>query len=74
MVDDKIISQKSSTESFNKPNRKSGTRSLFPFNTNDIKVLLLENINEAAVEVFKQQGYQVMRYLLLRKNTWYTDI
>lgn len=30
-----------------------------PFNTKDIKVLLLENVNEAGVEILKKQGYQV---------------
>ena len=32
---------------------------LRPFNTCEVKVLLLENINETAVTAFKKQGYQV---------------
>ncbi|KAF9584908.1 hypothetical protein BGW38_004734, partial [Lunasporangiospora selenospora] len=31
---------------------------LRPFNTANIKILLLENINTAAVESLKAQGYQ----------------
>jgi D-3-phosphoglycerate dehydrogenase len=34
-------------------------RLLKPFNTAEIKILLLENINTTAVEAFKKQGYQV---------------
>jgi D-3-phosphoglycerate dehydrogenase len=32
---------------------------LKPFNTNDIKILLLENVNEAGKEILSGQGYQV---------------
>ncbi|KAI8094759.1 hypothetical protein BDF21DRAFT_409402 [Thamnidium elegans] len=32
---------------------------LRPFNTSEVKILLLENINETAVKAFKKQGYQV---------------
>ncbi|EIE79472.1 hypothetical protein G6F46_007442 [Rhizopus delemar] len=32
---------------------------LRPFNTAEVKVLLLENVNVTAVEAFKKQGYQV---------------
>jgi D-3-phosphoglycerate dehydrogenase len=32
---------------------------LRPFNTAEIKILLLENINATAVDSFKKQGYQV---------------
>lgn len=32
---------------------------LRPFNTNEVKILLLENINETAVKAFVKQGYQV---------------
>ncbi|KAI8380777.1 hypothetical protein BD560DRAFT_387074 [Blakeslea trispora] len=35
---------------------------LRPFNTREVKVLLLENINETAVTAFKKQGYQVETY------------
>ncbi|AOA63044.1 3-phosphoglycerate dehydrogenase [Komagataella phaffii CBS 7435] len=32
---------------------------LKPFSTGDIKILLLENVNETAREIFAEQGYQV---------------
>jgi D-3-phosphoglycerate dehydrogenase len=32
---------------------------LRPFNTNEVKILLLENVNETAVKAFIKQGYQV---------------
>lgn len=32
---------------------------LRPFNTSEVKILLLENVNTTAVEAFKKQGYQV---------------
>ncbi|KAI9485184.1 MAG: hypothetical protein EXX96DRAFT_645185 [Benjaminiella poitrasii] len=35
---------------------------LRPFNTNEVKILLLENINETAIETFNKQGYQVETY------------
>ncbi|CEG72170.1 D-3-phosphoglycerate dehydrogenase 2 [Rhizopus azygosporus] len=35
---------------------------LRPFNTAEVKVLLLENVNVTAVEAFKKQGYQVETY------------
>ncbi|KAH7074859.1 D-3-phosphoglycerate dehydrogenase-like protein [Paraphoma chrysanthemicola] len=34
-------------------------KQLKPFDTKDIKVLLLENVNEAGVNILKGQGYQV---------------
>lgn len=34
-------------------------KQLKPFETKDIKVLLLENVNEAGVDILKGQGYQV---------------
>lgn len=36
---------------------------LRPFNTNEVKILLLENINETAIKAFKKQGYQVNKYI-----------
>lgn len=46
-----------------KPRRSSITqireKHLKPFNTSEIKILLLENINQTAVEAFQKQGYQV---------------
>ena len=35
------------------------TKALKPFSTGDIKILLLENVNQTAVEIFNGQGYQV---------------
>ncbi|CEP60098.1 uncharacterized protein LALA0_S01e03004g [Lachancea lanzarotensis] len=35
------------------------TKALKPFSTGDIKILLLENVNQTAVEIFDGQGYQV---------------
>jgi D-3-phosphoglycerate dehydrogenase len=34
-------------------------KQLKPFNTKEIKVLLLENVNVAGIEILKKQGYQV---------------
>lgn len=34
---------------------------LRPFNTAEVKILLLENINATAIEAFKKQGYQVRK-------------
>jgi D-3-phosphoglycerate dehydrogenase len=34
-------------------------KQLKPFDTKDIKVLLLENVNDAGVKILKDQGYQV---------------
>lgn len=38
------------------------TKALKPFSTGDIKILLLENVNATAIEIFKTQGYQVEFY------------
>ncbi|KAI8139184.1 hypothetical protein BJV82DRAFT_627500 [Fennellomyces sp. T-0311] len=35
---------------------------LKPFNTSEIKVLLLEDVSQAAVDAFQEQGYQVETY------------
>jgi D-3-phosphoglycerate dehydrogenase len=32
---------------------------LRPFNADEVKILLLENVNATAIEAFKKQGYQV---------------
>lgn len=34
-------------------------KALKPFSTGDIKILLLENVNTTAIEIFTNQGYQV---------------
>ncbi|KAH8551253.1 hypothetical protein BGW37DRAFT_426274 [Umbelopsis sp. PMI_123] len=50
------------------PRQRSGSFSqqkpkvLRPFNTSEVKILLLENINQTAVNAFKKQGYQVETY------------
>jgi D-3-phosphoglycerate dehydrogenase len=38
---------------------KSGQRELKPFNTTDIKILLLENVNQSGRDILSGQGYQV---------------
>ncbi|KAI3404056.1 SER33 [Candida oxycetoniae] len=38
------------------------TKALKPFSTGDIKILLLENVNQTAINIFKGQGYQVEFY------------
>ncbi|OLL25960.1 D-3-phosphoglycerate dehydrogenase 2 [Neolecta irregularis DAH-3] len=39
--------------------RSTVAKQLKPFATRDIKILLLENINQAAHDIFRKQGYQV---------------
>lgn len=39
--------------------QRSSTKQLKPFNTQDIKVLLLENVNKTGQTILKQQGYQL---------------
>ena len=39
--------------------KTSSTKQLKPFDTKDIKVLLLENINQTGQDILKEQGYQV---------------
>jgi len=34
-------------------------RELKPFNTEDIKILLLENVNQSGIDILASQGYQV---------------
>lgn len=41
---------------------RPSAKQLKPFNTQDIKILLLENINVAAREILESQGYQVEFY------------
>lgn len=42
-----------------KPQSSKATRALKPFNAGDVKILLLENVNETALNIFHNQGYQV---------------
>ena len=37
----------------------SYVRELKPFNTEDIKILLLENVNQIGQDILRKQGYQV---------------
>lgn len=39
--------------------RDVASRALKPFSTGDIKILLLENVNQSAIDILKGQGYQV---------------
>lgn len=42
------------------PQRSAGTeKQLKPFDTQDVKILLLENVNTAGQDILKKQGYQV---------------
>lgn len=38
---------------------RATVKQLKPFNTEDIKILLLENVNETGMDMLKGQGYQV---------------
>lgn len=46
---------------------------LRPFNTAEVKVLLLENVNVTAVEAFKKQGYQVCCFFFLNSKNEMVD-
>lgn len=39
--------------------RRSAPKQLKPFNTQDIKILLLENVNQTGRDILVDQGYQV---------------
>ena len=39
--------------------QRGAPKHLKPFNTQDIKILLLENVNTSGQEILKGQGYQV---------------
>lgn len=52
----------SPTASYFEQHRLAGGRrakTLKPFSTGDVKILLLENVNQTALDIFGQQGYQV---------------
>jgi len=55
----------SPTLTFHSPNAhfpalaRTATKNLKPFATQDIKVLLLENVNKTGQDILRQQGYQV---------------
>lgn len=39
--------------------RRGAPKQLKPFNTQDIKILLLENVNQSGQDILTGQGYQV---------------
>ena len=39
-------------------------KDLKPFNTSKIKVLLLEDINQTAIDAFQEEGYQVNIFII----------
>lgn len=39
--------------------QRGAPKQLKPFNTQDVKILLLENVNQAGCDILKGQGYQV---------------
>lgn len=39
--------------------QQSSVKHLKPFETTDIKILLLENVNQSGQDLLRQQGYQV---------------
>lgn len=53
-----IFTFHSPSSSFGGP-KISSTKQLKPFDTKDIKILLLENINQTGQDILKEQGYQV---------------
>ena len=48
-----------SNQANNSAHAQQLAKQLKPFDTKDIKVLLLENVNEAGVDILRGQGYQV---------------
>jgi D-3-phosphoglycerate dehydrogenase / 2-oxoglutarate reductase len=53
------LPQQFQSASWNAQYAQRAEKQLKPFNTQDIKILLLENVNKAGQEVLRQQGYQV---------------
>jgi len=58
---------KSFQNKYNNPFRRrtyssSMPRALQPYVANDVKILLLENINQTGQDILKAQGYQVEAY------------
>lgn len=52
-------SPSSHQSALNRVNIPVNVKHLKPFATEDIKVLLLENVNQAGRDILKKQGYQV---------------
>jgi hypothetical protein len=42
--------------------QSASSKHLRPFNTGDVRILLLENVNQTAQDMLKRQGYQVEFY------------
>jgi len=53
------IDMRSPSASLGSHSRSGSTKTLKPFQTQDIKVLLLENVNKIGQQMLKDQGYQV---------------
>lgn len=49
----------SPTSSYTAPGQRPSAKQLKPFHTQDIRVLLLENVNQTGQSILKGQGYQV---------------
>ena len=49
----------SKTGNLSRASTMPSTKHLKPFNTEDIRILLLENVNKTGVDLLKDQGYQV---------------
>ncbi|KAI9310964.1 hypothetical protein BX666DRAFT_1868844 [Dichotomocladium elegans] len=68
MVNDKSapVATNGKTATIDKVRRSSVSqvkaKVLRPFNTAEVKILLLENVNDTAIKAFKKQGYQVETY------------
>lgn len=45
--------------SFSKTTTQTNAKQLKPFDTQDIKILLLENVNQSGKDILSGQGYQV---------------
>lgn len=57
-----VSASMSPSATFHAPNAPVAAREpkqLKPFNTQDIKILLLENINQSGRDILTRQGYQV---------------
>lgn len=56
-----VSASMSPTATFHSPNAAvvGKPKQLKPFNTQDIKILLLENINQSGRDILTRQGYQV---------------
>lgn len=59
--------QSKSFQKYNNPHRRrtyssSMPRALQPYVANDVKILLLENVNQTGQDILRAQGYQVEAY------------